>query len=107
MLPALSYQLRPPPLTWMPATTGHRRITIYSDMTTSEMVRMSIFRVLWLLYMLGTLGGFIAISVSAKYGTEVVRLTPQLAAFATALFSIFNGAGRPIFRYFSDMVGIK
>lgn len=76
-------------------------------MTTSEMVRMSIFRVLWLLYMLGTLGGFIAISVSAKYGTEVVRLTPQLAAFATALFSIFNGAGRPIFRYFSDMVGIK
>jgi hypothetical protein len=36
-----------------------------------------IFYGLWLLYALGTLRGFTAISLAAKYGQEVVGLIPE------------------------------
>ncbi|MEM4573516.1 MAG: MFS transporter, partial [Candidatus Caldarchaeum sp.] len=54
-----------------------------------------------------TFGGFIAISLSAKYCIDVVGLTPQEAAALTGLFAVFNGAGRPLFGYLSDRIGVQ
>ncbi|MDW8084051.1 MAG: OFA family MFS transporter [Candidatus Caldarchaeum sp.] len=77
------------------------------DYSTNEMVKTSLFKTLWLLYLVGTFGGFIAISLSAKYCIEVVGLTPQLAAALTAVFAVFNGAGRPLFGYLCDRMGVQ
>ncbi|MEM0481446.1 MAG: hypothetical protein QXM16_00950 [Nitrososphaerota archaeon] len=50
---------------------------------------------------------FIAISQAAKFGQEVVRLSPELAALATGVFAIFNGLGRPLFGYLADRMKIN
>ncbi|GBC72008.1 Oxalate:formate antiporter [Candidatus Calditenuaceae archaeon HR02] len=77
------------------------------EFTPGMMVRTKSFAGLWLAYVLGTLGGFIAISQAAKFGQEVVRLSPGLAAVATGVFAIFNGLGRPLFGYLADRVKIN
>ncbi len=77
------------------------------EFTPGMMVRSKSFAGLWLAYALGTLGGFIAISQAAKFGQEVVRLSPELAAAATGVFAIFNGLGRPLFGYLADRMKIN
>jgi MFS family permease len=77
------------------------------EFTPGIMVRTSSFVGLWLAYALGTLGGFIAISQAAKFGQEVVRLSPELAAAATGVFAVFNGLGRPLFGYLADRMKIN
>ncbi len=77
-----------------------------SEFTPSMMVRSRYFVGLWLAYALGTLGGFIAISQAAKFGQEVVKLSPELAAAATGVFAIFNGLGRPLFGHLGDRMQI-
>ncbi len=75
------------------------------DIQPRQMVKTKTFAGLWLSYVLGTSGGFIAISLAAKYGYEVVKLEAALAAAATAVFAIFNGVGRPVFGYLCDRMG--
>ncbi|MEM2883794.1 MAG: OFA family MFS transporter [Nitrososphaerales archaeon] len=75
------------------------------DIQPRQMVKTRLFAGLWLSYVLGTTGGFIAISLAAKYGQEVLKLEPAIAAVATAVFAIFNGVGRPSFGYLCDKIG--
>ncbi|MCS6788037.1 MAG: MFS transporter, partial [Aigarchaeota archaeon] len=77
------------------------------DIAPDRMVRTELFRALWLCYLLGTFGGFIAISLSAKYCIDVIGMTPQAAAAMTGLFAVFNGAGRPFFGYLTDRLSAK
>jgi len=109
LLIALSIPLCFPPEGWTPKpiSSKAKKSRVYAELSTKEMVRTPTFYGLWLTYMLGTLGGFIAISLAAKYGQEVVKLTPELAAMATAAFAIFNGGGRPSFGYLCDRLGIR
>ncbi len=103
ILVILSLPLRFPPA----ETTAAASVTISKsvDMQPKEMVKTRTFTGLWLSYVLGTTGGFIAISLAAKYGQEVIKLDPTLAAVATAVFAIFNGVGRPSFGYLCDKIG--
>jgi MFS family permease len=72
-----------------------------------EIVKTATFYGIWLAYVLGTMGGFIAISLAAKYGEEVVALDSATAALATSLFAVFNGIGRPTFGSICDRIGVK
>ena len=103
ILVLLSLLLRFPP-TENAATTS-ATVSRGVDLQPRQMVKTRTFAGLWLSYVLGTTGGFIAISLAAKYGQEVVRLDPALAAVATAVFAIFNGVGRPSFGYLCDKIG--
>lgn len=108
ILVLLAAPLRFPPAGWVsPGAVAAQTTVPQKDYTTSQMVKTSLFKVLWLSYFIGTFGGFIAISLSAKYCVEIVGLTPQAAAAATASFAVFNGAGRPLFGYVTDRVGIS
>jgi len=110
LLVALSLPLKLPAKGWTPPTRTEpsaKKAVVSTELTTRSMLRTSTFKGLWLAYMIGTLGGFIAISLAAKYAEEAVKLTPELAAAATAVFAVFNGAGRPTFGYFSDRLGIR
>lgn len=99
----LSLPLRFPPLQTPSATTTVAAKSI--DIQPRQMVRTRLFAGLWLSYVLGTTGGFTAISLAAKYGQEVVKLEPAVAATATAVFAVFNGVGRPFFGYLCDKIG--
>lgn len=109
LLIMLSIPLRFPPEGWTPPSTSAQaaKTRVLAELTPGQMTRTLTFYGLWLSYALGTLGGFAAISLAAKYGQEIVKLTPELAAAATAVFAIFNGAGRPAFGYFCDKLGIR
>jgi MFS family permease len=103
VLLALSLPLRFPPADWKPpASTSTVKATPSVELTSGKMVRTHVFVGLWLTYVLGTAGGFIAISFSAKYGCDVCGLSTAVAATATAGFALFNGAGRPVFGYLCD-----
>ncbi|MEM0383336.1 MAG: OFA family MFS transporter [Candidatus Caldarchaeum sp.] len=106
-LTLLAVPFKFPPQGWTsPATTSTRQLP-RKDYAANEMLRTGLFRLLWLSYFIGTFGGFIAISLSAKYCIDVVGLTPQAAAALTGVFAVFNGAGRPLFGYLSDRIGIQ
>lgn len=97
----LSLPLRFPSEQATPAATAEKGV----DVQPRQMVKTRLFAGLWLSYVLGTTGGFIAISLAAKYGQEVVKLEPATAAAATAVFAVFNGVGRPSFGYLCDKIG--
>ena len=103
LLVALSFLLKFPPAGWQPASkVSSRKIVTYGELSSSQMIRKPTFVGLWLTYVLGTTGGFVAISLAAKYGVEVVGLTTSISALATAIFAVFNGVGRPVFGYLCD-----
>lgn len=105
LLIVLSLLLGFPPAEWQPpAVVGAKKPAAYGELTSSQMVRTSTFAGLWLTYVFGTTGGFIAISLSAKYGCDICGLTPAVAAMATAVFAVFNGMGRPVFGYLCDRI---
>ncbi len=110
VLALLSIPLRLPSSVARPAAVRSAAtfpVTDRIELGVREMVRTRTFVGLWSAYVLGTLGGFIAISLSAKYGQEVVRLSPEMAAAATATFAVFNGAGRPLFGYLADKMHVR
>lgn len=103
LLLALSIPLKFPPSGWQPpVSTSRERPKTSTDLTSGQMIRTRVFAGLWLTYVFGTAGGFIAISFSAKYGCDVCGLSTAVAATATAGFALFNGAGRPVFGYLCD-----
>lgn len=90
-----------------PAAAGASDAKTAGGLGPREIVRTSAFYGLWLAYVLGTMGGFVAISLAAKYGQEVVMLDPSTAALATSIFAVFNGVGRPSFGSICDRLGVK
>ena len=74
---------------------------------TREILRRREFWLLWVSLALGTVGGLLAISLSAKYGEEVVGLDPSAASLATSLFAVLNGAGGPVLGLVCDRAGVK
>lgn len=109
ILLALSFFMVLPRVVSAPSQPGatSAQSTVAREFTPSMMVRSMSFASLWLAYALGTLGGFIAIGQAAKFGQEVVGLSPELAAFATGIFALFNGMGRPLFGYLADRLQIR
>ncbi len=102
----LSMPLKFPPPNWRPpASAVAKKVITYTESTSSQMISTLTFAGLWLTYVFGTSGGFIAISLAAKYGREIVGLAPAVCASLTAFFAVFNGLGRPIFGYLCDRIG--
>lgn len=103
LLVLFSLPLRfPPPGLRLISEASAKGAIVCHELTARQMLRTSTFLGLWLSYVFGTTGGFIAISLAAKYGSEIIGLAPAVAATATAVFAIFNGAGRPVFGYLCD-----
>ena len=103
LLLALSLPLKFPPADWRPPMSDPaKKVIAQNESTTSEMIRTRTFAGLWLTYVFGTAGGFIAISLAAKYGCDICGLPPAVAVTSTAVFALFNGMGRPVFGYLCD-----
>ena len=98
-----SLPLKFPPPDWTPpSVTVSKKVISYAELTSGQMIKTLTFVGLWLTYVFGTTGGFIAISLAAKYGQDVVGLSAAIGALATSVFAVFNGLGRPVFGYLCD-----
>lgn len=73
----------------------------------AQVLRDKRFWGLWITFALGTFAGLTAIGMSAAYGVEVVGVTGPTAAAAVAAFGVFNGAGRPLFGWITDKIGVR
>lgn len=72
-----------------------------------EMLRSKEFYGLWICFLIGTFTGLMSIGITSPIAQEFINLDAKTAALFMSLFAIFNGAGRPLFGYLSDKLGIR
>ena len=108
VLLALGSLLRFPPADWQPpaeiVAKAKRSWKPVAELTTRKMVRTPAFWSAWLLYVLGTAGGFMIIGNAKDIAKEVGLVTDAaLATAAVQTLAVFNSGGRPLFGRLADV----
>ncbi|WHH60125.1 OFA family MFS transporter [Petroclostridium sp. X23] len=75
------------------------------DIETKQMFKDSRYYALWICFSIGTFNGLMAVSIAGPVGEEMVALGPDSTAVMISLFAIFNGVGRPLFGWLTDVQG--
>ena len=100
---------RNPPDGWEPPgwerNRGAKQARALSESTPRDLIPSPIFWIIWLTFALVIAGGLMCIPLIPAFGELVVRLTAGEAARAIAIFSGFNGFGRPVAGFLSDRFG--
>jgi OFA family oxalate/formate antiporter-like MFS transporter len=100
----LSTMLRFPVAGWKPKNWQPSASAASSsiEMNRNEIVKTRTFWGLFLCFTIGCLAGLMAIGISSPVGTEIIKMDSIAAASLVSVFAIFNGAGRPLFGWFTD-----
>lgn len=112
VLVALGSLLRFPPADWQPpaevVAKSKRAWKPAAELTTRQMIRTPAFWAAWLVYVLGTAGGFMVIGNAKDIAKEVGLVTDAvLATAAVQVLAVFNSGGRPVFGRVADLLGPK
>src|SRR3972149_5543359 len=110
VLVPLGSLLRFPPADWKapePKGGSKRTWTPLSEVGTRAMLRSPAFWSAWLMYVVGTAGGFMVIGNAKAIGMTMpgVAATAGLAVAAVQVMAVFNSVGRPIFGRSADAYG--
>lgn len=95
-------QMRFPSKSWLPTPTG--AVSSAPEPAAENLLAEPNFYALWICYTIGTLSGLMAIGISSGVGEEIIKLDKGTAATAVSIFAIFNGVGRPIFGWLTDLL---
>jgi MFS family permease len=103
---SLAFFLSSPPEGWKPEK-GSPSVSgtpnyVKDKCTRSDMVKTPIFYGLWICYLIGSICGLMAVSISQPFGTESVFIDAGLATILVSIFAISNAIGRPFFGYLAD-----
>ncbi len=106
-----AWLIKNPPDGWEPigweSGKGARKTTmIRQESTPREVLRNSLFWVIWLTFASVIIGGLMCIGLIPVYGELIIGLTPTKAAIAIAIFAGFNGFGRPVAGFLGDKFGV-
>ncbi|MBS4055119.1 MAG: OFA family MFS transporter [Thermaerobacter sp.] len=105
-----AWLLRNPAEGWRPAGWVAKATTSQAGAkkhyTPSELLRSPVFWIMWLAFGSVIAGGMLCAALIPPFGRLVMGLTPVEAASAVAVFSGFNGFGRPVAGYLSDKFGV-
>ena len=111
VLVTLGSLLRFPAADWKapaPAPKASKRTwTPLSEVDTKSMLRTPAFWAAWLLYVLGTAGGFMVIGKAKPIAAEIGLATGIWATAAVQILAVFNSSGRPLFGRVADVYGPK
>ncbi|MFN2341168.1 MAG: OFA family MFS transporter [Halanaerobium sp.] len=77
------------------------------EITPKQMIKSKSFYALWTTFVIGTIIGLMAISISGPVAEELINLDAATASVYVSLFAIFNGIGRPIFGALTDKLKAK
>ncbi|SHN60882.1 L-lactate MFS transporter [Fervidobacterium gondwanense] len=69
-----------------------------------QMLKNKKFYALWFCFMASTFIGLMIIGITAPFGEEVIGIDEKTMPILTAIFSAFNGIGRPLFGLLSDII---
>ncbi len=102
----LCLSLKFPEAGWKPAGWAGPKASAVApqNFTPSQMLRTSSFWVLFLCFVFGSTAGLMAIGIASPVGQETIKISAALAASLTAVFAVFNFAGRPIFGWLTDRI---
>ncbi len=94
---------------WQPpekvvAAASKRTWKPFAEMTTGEMVRTTSFWGAWVMYALGTAGGFMAIGNAGSISKEIGHVPTELLVVPVVVLAIFNSSGRPLFGRLADVL---
>lgn len=84
---------------------GKKQIATIVDVSPSQIWRMPKFWAMWIAFGTVISGGMLCAALISPYATLVMNLSASEAATAVAIFSGFNGLGRPFAGYLSDRFG--
>jgi MFS family permease len=77
------------------------------EIDAKKMLKSKSFYALWSTFVIGTIIGLMAISISSPVAQELINLDSTAASIYVSLFAIFNGVGRPIFGALTDKIKAK
>lgn len=103
-LVVLSSALRFPPAGWQPAGWQGGAAMRQKDYTPSEMARTGAGVGLWLCFVIGSFAGLMAIGIASNVAQEVIKLDAATATILVSVFALFNGGGRPLFGWLTDVL---
>ena len=106
-----AWLIRNPPPGWEPPGKGLgkgvvKTIEIRQESTPKEVLRSSLFWIIWLIFALVIAGGLMSIGLIPAYGELILGLTPAEAAIAMSIFAGLNGFGRPVAGFLGDKFGV-
>ena len=84
----------------------HKTTDIRSELSLKQVLKSSIFYILWGTFFLVIAGGLMCIGLIPTYAKKILELSPLEAGFAISIFAGFNGLGRPFAGYLGDKIGI-
>jgi len=108
VLTALGSLLAFPGADWKapePKAASKRVWTPLAEVETRAVLRTRAFWSAWLLYVLGTAGGFMVIGKAKPIAEEIGLATGALAVAAVQILAVFNSVGRPLFGRLADIQG--
>lgn len=76
------------------------------DIDTKQMLKNRQFFGLWICFGISTMVGLMCIGITSLVGIEIIKLDAAVAAWAVAIFSVFNGIGRPVFGWLTDRIRV-
>ncbi len=95
---------QPPTEVVSKAAQSRRTWKPVEEVPTREMLRRPAFWVAWILYTIGTAGGFMIIGNAKPIAQQVGGVTDAvLATAAVQILAVFNSAGRPLFGRAADV----
>ncbi|SEF71731.1 Predicted arabinose efflux permease, MFS family [Caloramator fervidus] len=75
-----------------------------SSLNPKEMLKTAKFYALWFCFMVGTLVGLMIIGITGPVGEEIIKIDSKKVALFVSIFSAFNGIGRPLFGWLTDVL---
>lgn len=105
-----SYLVRFPQDDWFTHLFGAMHLSgptssILEDVSSSRMLRESLFWIAWLAFVMVVFGSLMIIGILPSFGISILGLTPLQAAVPLSFFALTNGLSRPLAGLLSDKVG--
>ena len=91
------------PENWSPAPAAVKALG--GDKTPGEMLKTANFYLIWLMYVIGCVGGLMIIGHASPIAQEKIGLTPEVEAVAISSLGIANSGGRVFWGTISDKLG--
>ncbi|HAZ27725.1 TPA: hypothetical protein DCY67_03780 [Candidatus Acetothermia bacterium] len=105
-----AWLLRNPADGWRPAgwvpKSARNQSGASEQYTPSNLLRTPVFWIMWLAFGVVIAGGMLCAALIPPFGKLVLGLSAGEAAAAVAVFSGFNGFGRPVAGYLGDKFGV-
>ncbi len=94
------------PAGWTPGASGPGKTPASAiNLTWTEMIRRSMFWLLWITYFCGVFAGILINGLAAPIAIELAGFSPKDAALPVMLFAFMSAGGRVLWGFLSDKFG--